>query len=101
VAACVLSGFLLWHLIRLAVSGSMRRRLRGLMWALQDMRDFMLLQRFNLGLVPHRPRFGKFSYIEKAEYWAFIWGTVLMAVMGILLWFENFTLRYLRNGLPT
>ena len=45
--------------------------------------------RYNLGLRPEKPRFGRFSYIEKAEYWALIWGTVLMGATGVILWFEN------------
>jgi len=28
------------------------------------------------------------------EYWAFLWGTVVMTVTGSLLWFNNFTLRH-------
>jgi cytochrome b subunit of formate dehydrogenase len=27
--------------------------------------------------------------VEKAEYWALIWGTMLMGLTGIILWFEN------------
>ena len=40
-----------------------------------------------------RPRFDRFSYIEKAEYWALIWGSVVMAVTGFVLWFETDALR--------
>jgi cytochrome b subunit of formate dehydrogenase len=47
------------------------------------------------GLRPDAPRFGRFSYIEKAEYWALIWGTIVMAATGFLLWFENPALRVL------
>src|SRR5664279_4314483 len=36
----------------------------------------------------------KFNYAEKVEYWAFMWGTVVMTVSGFLLWFNNFTLRH-------
>jgi cytochrome b subunit of formate dehydrogenase len=28
------------------------------------------------------------------EYWAFMWGTVVMALSGFLLWFDNLTLRH-------
>jgi cytochrome b subunit of formate dehydrogenase len=50
--------------------------------------------RFNLGLSKTRPRFGVFSYAEKAEYWAYLWGTLLMAVTGFVLWFDDFSLRH-------
>ncbi|MCP4203677.1 MAG: hypothetical protein GY769_17305 [bacterium] len=35
------------------------------------------------------------GYVEKAEYLAVIWGTVIMAATGFLLWFEEWTLRWL------
>jgi cytochrome b subunit of formate dehydrogenase len=35
------------------------------------------------------------GYIEKIEYWAVIWGTAIMAGTGMLLWFENLTMRLL------
>lgn len=43
-----------------------------------------------LGVRPHRPRFGRFSYMEKCEYWALIWGGVIMTITGILLWFDDY-----------
>ena len=35
-----------------------------------------------------RPRFGRFGYIEKMEYWAVVWGTVIMTVTGFMIWFK-------------
>ena len=35
------------------------------------------------------PRFERFSYIEKSEYWALVWGTILMGATGAILWFDN------------
>lgn len=50
---------------------------------------------FNLGLAKKRPPFAHYSYIEKAEYWALVWGSIVMGVTGIFLWFDEFTLTYL------
>lgn len=47
------------------------------------------------GLRRAPPAFDRFSYIEKAEYWALIWGTVVMSATGLVLWFENASLRWL------
>jgi len=49
---------------------------------------------FNLGLREGEPRFAKFNYAEKLEYWAFLWGTAIMTTSGLLLWFNNFALRH-------
>lgn len=94
-AAVVLMLALFWHLVQLAVNRSMRMKLRGLLLKLRDFGDFYRLQLFNLGLSRTKPHFGKFSYIEKIEYWAFLWGMLVMMITGLLLWFENFTLTYL------
>jgi cytochrome b subunit of formate dehydrogenase len=33
--------------------------------------------------------------VEKFEYWALLWGTIIMAVTGISLWFENTVVKVL------
>jgi formate dehydrogenase gamma subunit len=45
------------------------------------------------------PAFQRFGYIEKAEYWALLWGTLVMTVTGVILWFENRSLRILSKRL--
>ena len=93
-AAVILMGALVWHLMQLALSRSLRVKLRGLKFTPHDLRDCIALQFYNLGLRRAKPRFGKFSYIEKTEYWAFMWGILLMSATGLMLWFENFTLSF-------
>ena len=95
IAAVALIGSLLWHIAQLGTSPSTRAKLRGLKFRRSDLGDFFRLQRYNLGLNPVRPHFGKFSYIEKLEYWALMWGMLLMSATGLLLWFENFALSFL------
>jgi cytochrome b subunit of formate dehydrogenase len=41
---------------------------------------------YYLGLRSEKPKFGKFNYAEKAEYWALVWGTALMGLTGVMLW---------------
>ena len=45
--------------------------------------------KYNLGISSVKPRFGRFSYIEKSEYWALVWGTMIMATTGVIMWFDN------------
>ena len=35
------------------------------------------------------------SYIEKAEYWAVVWGAVVMIATGLLLWANNLAMKLL------
>jgi len=50
---------------------------------------------WRLGLRKKRPHLSSHSYIEKAEYWALVWGTAVMALTGALLWANNWTLKFL------
>jgi formate dehydrogenase gamma subunit len=93
-AGIVLLLALVYHCIHLATSPRDRAILRAMLPTRQDLRDLIALTRYNLGLVQQRPTFGKFSYAEKLEYWAFLWGSLVMALSGFLLWFNDFTLRY-------
>ena len=43
------------------------------------------------GFAEQRPMFRRFSYAEKAEYWALVWGTFVMAGTGLMAWFKVFT----------
>lgn len=40
----------------------------------------------NLGLRESRPKEDRFTFAEKAEYWALVWGTIVMTVTGFVLW---------------
>jgi len=41
------------------------------------------------------PKFGRYDYSQKAEYWALIWGTGLMVVTGFVLWFPQEAVKFL------
>jgi cytochrome b subunit of formate dehydrogenase len=55
----------------------------------RDLADAARMVRHNLGLAPDPPRLARFGYVEKSEYWALVWGTIVMGVTGLILWFEN------------
>jgi formate dehydrogenase gamma subunit len=73
-----------------AMLADMRPRLR-------DLRDALGNLLYLAGLRPAPPPFERFSYIEKAEYWALVWGTAVMTVTGLVLWFENQALQWLNK----
>ncbi len=50
---------------------------------------------FYLGLSKEHPKFDQYDYTEKAEYWALVWGTVVMAFTGCILWFPTFFTSFL------
>ncbi len=63
-----------------------RSMLRQIWLRWSDASDFGGNVRYHLGLQATQPTFRRFTYAEKVEYWALIWGTILMAVTGIMLW---------------
>ena len=52
---------------------------------LRDVQDFFHMMGYFLGVSPHPPRFGHFSYLQKFDYWAVWWGLVIMAASGIVI----------------
>jgi cytochrome b subunit of formate dehydrogenase len=83
----VLAG--LYHAYYLLFVPRGRQLFRDLLPDRKDLTDVANMVRYNLGLSEARPRFGRFSYIEKGEYWALVWGTAVMGITGVILWFEN------------
>ena len=93
IAGVVLMLSLLYHGIHLLLAPRARAVAAQLVPRSRDARDLWKMLRYNYGLARARPVFRMFSYAEKLEYLAFIWGSVVMAATGLLLWFNTFALR--------
>ena len=89
VAAVVMVAASLYHLAYVAFTQRGRQFLRDMWWRIRDFRDPITALRYNLGVSSERPKFDRFSYVEKAEYWALVWGTIVMVVTGFIMWFDN------------
>jgi cytochrome b subunit of formate dehydrogenase len=95
VAAVVMLGCAGMHLISLLASRKLREHWKELFPRRQDVPELILNFAYNLGLQRTKPRLSSHSYVEKMEYWAVAWGTVIMGLTGVLLWANNLALRYL------
>ena len=93
-AAVVLIAATLFHFVHLLIKKRDRSFISAMIPGIKDATDMLDVLRYNLGLSNQEPKFSKFNYAEKMEYWAFIWGTMVMALSGFLLWFNNFALRH-------
>ncbi|HOD74278.1 MAG TPA: cytochrome b/b6 domain-containing protein, partial [Candidatus Bipolaricaulis anaerobius] len=98
VAGVVLLLGSIWHLFFLFTARG-RRFLRDIWPGVGDLRDAWAVTLHNLGWREGHPLFGRFSYVEKAEYWALVWGTTVMGITGLLLWFDNRLSNWLPKGL--
>ncbi|NQU65314.1 MAG: cytochrome b/b6 domain-containing protein [SAR324 cluster bacterium] len=65
---------------------------------LSDAKFFMQMMKYNLGFSDERPKFLRFSFVEKVEYWALIWGSLIMIVTGLMLWEDNLISQYIPKG---
>jgi cytochrome b subunit of formate dehydrogenase len=87
----------IWHILFLRTRNG-REFIRGILPSITDFKHFGQMLLYNLGRRREHPRFGIFTFVEKAEYWALIWGGVVMTLTGLLLWFDNFAIHYLPKG---
>lgn len=53
---------------------------------LKDVTNAWGIFMYNLGLKDSKPQQGRFTFDEKFEYWAFVWGTIIMGLSGFILW---------------
>ncbi len=103
IAAGVTFGYFLAHLGYIVVQVARARpaeRAR-MLWGresmvphLDDVVQFLQQWRWYFGLGP-RPRFGRYSYMEKFDYFAVFWGVAMIGGSGLFLWFPEFFARFL------
>lgn len=91
VGATLLVIVAIWHTIYLFTKEG-RREFKELLPRKKDFLDFFQNIKYFLGLTKEKPKFGRYSYIEKFDYWAVYWGMVIMIGSGTLMWFHNFFL---------
>ncbi|NLT33798.1 MAG: cytochrome B [Acidobacteria bacterium] len=80
----------LCHVLYLVFTKKGRGLRRDLWPRWQDARDVVQNLRYLTGLSRRKPLFARFTYFEKIEYWALIWGIMVMAVTGIVMTFDDY-----------
>jgi len=90
IAAIVMIVAGLYHVWYLAKTADGRKLFMDMLPDWKDVTDVRDALRYYLGSSEQRPLFRRFSYAEKAEYWALVWGTIVMAGTGLMAWFKVF-----------
>lgn len=54
-----------------------------------DWKNLFQMVKYNLGFAPAPPAMGRFNYTEKLEYFGLVWGSTVMIITGLILWFET------------
>jgi len=77
------------------------RREYGLVWGsnsmvpnLKDIKDFFGNIKWFLGLGP-QPKFDRYAYWDKVDYWAVFWGMAIIGFSGYAMWFAPFFARFI------
>ncbi len=87
VAGVVLIGDGVYHMGYVICSATGRQLLLALWPRWYDARD-VFTQLGYLVLGRPRPRFRRFGYPEKFEYWAVVWGSGVMGATGLAIWYK-------------
>ncbi|HSM85631.1 MAG TPA: cytochrome b/b6 domain-containing protein [Candidatus Limnocylindrales bacterium] len=95
VASVIFMSAALAHVLSLIFNRRLRDHWRELFPRMRDVREMVRNFAYNLGFLRRFPGRSPHSYIEKMEYWALVWGSVVMVASGLLLWGNNLILRYL------
>ena len=94
-AAVFLMAQMVFHFYYMLFAREGKKELGDFFLRRQDFADFRQAIRYNLGTAAEYPRFGKYGYKEKFQYWGATIGTLLISVTGIILWAETFSMKFL------
>jgi formate dehydrogenase gamma subunit len=86
VAAIVMMVGTAWHLLVFGYLGYVRRTRLTMLPSLQDAKDAWQAFMYNIGRAKTPPQMGRYTFEEKMEYWAFVWGALIMGATGFMMW---------------
>jgi formate dehydrogenase gamma subunit len=74
------------HIISTAYRMYVLGRYPSMLPRFRDVIDMFQKFAYNLGMRDKPPKMPRFNYEEKFEYWALVWGTLVMIITGFMLW---------------
>ncbi|HUF40164.1 MAG TPA: cytochrome b/b6 domain-containing protein [Anaerolineales bacterium] len=95
IAAVAMALVAIWHVGYALWLLFVRRERATMMLDKQDAFNAWETLKYNLGKSDDRPKQGYYTFEEKVEYWALIWGTLVMVATGFFLWNPITAARYL------
>ncbi|MBP1703331.1 MAG: cytochrome c family protein, partial [Chloroflexi bacterium] len=86
IAAVVMIIVSVYHIIAVLYKLMVIRVSWTMMPVIEDFKHLYVDVMYFLGLRKHRAYYGRYNYAEKVEYLAVVWGTVIMAITGFMMW---------------
>src|SRR5215212_331835 len=84
-----------WHILVFGYMAYVRRTRLSMLPSLQDIKDGWQALMYNLGFAKTFPQMGRYTFEEKMEYWAFVWGAMVMGATGFMMWNPISTVKFL------
>jgi formate dehydrogenase gamma subunit len=84
-----------WHILVFGYLSYVRRTRLTMLPTLQDVKDAWQALMYNIGRAKTPPQMGRYTFEEKMEYWAFVWGALIMGLTGFMMWNPLTTIRFL------
>ena len=75
-----------WHIILAGYKVFVLHEKMSMLPSLQDVKDGLQSLLHNIGFNKKFPQMGRYTWEEKLEYWAFVWGALVMGLTGFLMW---------------
>lgn len=88
IAAVIMLAAGAYHIAYLFLSKEGRLWLKDMAVRGKDFKDVLGNFGYYLGASKVKPKIARFGYAEKAEYWAVVWGTIVMGLTGLMIWFK-------------
>ena len=95
IAGVVLLAAGVYHVVYLLRTREGRQLVKDFLPVKKDIKDVSDSARYLTGLSTAKPKIGRFGYAEKMEYWAVVWGTIIMGVTGLVIWFKMDVTKFL------
>lgn len=85
-AAIILMFETIYHIGHVGYRVFVQRKRMSMLPGIEDLHNAIQTLRYNLGLDKRQPQQGFYTFEEKLEYWAVVWGTIVMGITGFMLW---------------
>ena len=95
ISAVILLLVSVYHIIAVLYRVWVLRSPLSMLPVMEDFKHLFHDLGYYLGLRKHKAYYGRYNYAEKVEYLAVVWGTLIMAITGFMMWNPIATTRLL------
>jgi cytochrome b subunit of formate dehydrogenase len=95
IAAVILLLVSIFHIIAVLYRVWVLRTPLSMFPVIEDFKHLFQDLSYYMGVSKHKAYYGRYNYAEKVEYLAVVWGTLIMAITGFMMWNPIATTRLL------